>query len=588
MRKKSLLKEINLIFLISVGVPFVISILCARPFIEYLIYNNSRTTTALTLQSMANHIDSYIDNCSNYFSQSLFDENLSRFYSYVNRHDIRTEDKEAYFDYYKISKEYRNSLIRYSVSLNQEIREISLVPENRNQSSIFCFRKGSNTVENLKLADTAYKDMYERIKKEPPYRLLIEPSQENPEDAFVAARRINNIEQNKRQAVIFLNISTDIFRTVVNNFRSGKSAVVIISYPDGSQAYSSSERIGRMYNRINDKAQLRESGNVTLDQKYYITSICSENGFPIDYIVPRQTILNEVNKIFSIFILVWCLAILLAFILYRRFSQRVTVAAGRIMRFIHSYWPDKRKTDLEPDGSYIIEFDNISLALTDMKERIETLVEKEYLLKLNQQAAEYKALQTEINPHFLNNVLSSLLALNRINEKKHLETAILNLSKMFRYTAEHEYDTALQEECRFIESYLMLEKLRFESKLAYKIELDQDIESLQIPKLLLQPIVENAMKHGFLDGCEMEIRIAGISFSEAGGSWVWIFVANNGIPLDRKSLEQGAGIGVKNVKARLYAAYPNSVMWYSASEKYQTICNILIAGPLKRADRGTS
>ncbi|MDD3796186.1 MAG: histidine kinase [Lachnospiraceae bacterium] len=579
MKKRSLHREINTIFLISMGIPFLILILFAHPFFERLIYDNNHTATELTLQSMANHIDSYIDNSEKYFSQGLFDDNLARFYSYINRNEVRTDDIDAYYKYYKIAKKYRNSLVRYSYSIDEEIKEISVVPESSNQNKVFCFRKDRSTVEMYDLEETEYKLLYDVVKEKPSYHLVITANEtyNSNSDTFVIARQINNIEQNKRQAVVFLKISRDIFSNIVNNFNPGEQNGVVILYPDGSQAYSSSEKIGSIYQQM-DVEEVQDAESFTWDgERYYLTSIPSENDFTIHYIVARTAILQEVRKIFLIFMSVWVLAVLIAIILYYGFSKKVKVATENIMQFIASYWPNRQMPAPRTEGgSTIIEFENISTALTDMKDRVETLVEKEYLMKLNQQAAEYKALQTEIHPHFLNNVLSSFLALNRTDDKKGLEKAILNLSKMFRYTAEHEYDTRLSEECRFIESYLMLQKLRFEERLEYKIELDEELEGLRIPKLLIQPIVENAMKHGFRENRKMQILIKAVSFFERGRSCVWIMVANNGVPIRLEELEQKTGVGVENVKARLYSAFPESIMYYSATEQFPTICNILI------------
>ncbi|MFQ6959629.1 MAG: sensor histidine kinase [Clostridium sp.] len=227
----------------------------------------------------------------------------------------------------------------------------------------------------------------------------------------------------------------------------------------------------------------------------------------------------------------------------------------------------------------IEEFSEISLAMTEMTERITDLVQHEYIWKMNQQMAEYKAMQAEINPHFFYNVMNSLQALNRIGDTKNLEKGILNLSRMFRYTCEPGYDSSIQKECQFIESYLMLEKVRFEERLYYDIQVEEGLWDFSIPKLLLQPLIENAMLHGMpKDGNSLSILLEVCQIeSKNGEAFVWIKVANDGIPYKEKDISTKDRVGITSVRDRLFITYPDSFFWYERKGRFQTVCNLLIA-----------
>ncbi len=559
MKQKSLKVAINTIFLISIGIPFAVSIMVHRPLIEQLILSNYRTTTSLTLQSMANHIDSYVDSSENFFFQYLFDEKLARFYSYTDRYEITLNNREVFYNYFKISVKYRDTAIKYMASGNDYIKGISFIPEHANTDKVFCLGKNQNSVEILELGETGLEDLLTEVKDISLKQILITENvrKQAPEGCFTMARQINRIEKAKRWGYVFLDISKDMFDTVVSNFKLDKNADVIISYPDGQEAYASSEQIDQ--------------------EQYYVYSARSDAGFYIDYLISKSTVTEAENRLYFIFIGVWTLVILLAFFLYSRLFKNISDATARIMDFIGHYQLDDKKYEIEQfHENGIVEFDNISSALVDMKKRIGTLVEEEYILKLNQQIAEYKAMQTEINPHFLNNVLVSLMALNRLSDQTALEAAIISLSKMFRYTCEHGYDSTIDKECRFIESYLMLEKLRFEERLIYRIEVEPEVGNMVIPKLLIQPIVENAMKHGFVDNNKMTVQIRASSLSDREKKYIWLTVANNGCPMDKKKLQERSGVGISNVGERLRIVYPDSFMWYSADSVFGTICNLLI------------
>ncbi|MQY76316.1 MAG: HAMP domain-containing protein [Spirochaeta sp.] len=115
---------------------------------------------------------------------------------------------------------------------------------------------------------------------------------------------------------------------------------------------------------------------------------------------------------------------------------------------------------------------------------------------LEKRKAEYMALQSQIQPHFLYNVLNGLIGLNRLGDKKSLEKAIFSLKDMLRYTLEQAEWTTVAEEFCFLEKYCALQKMRFRERLEVDIRHDPETADLKIPKLILQPLVENAVIHG--------------------------------------------------------------------------------------------
>ncbi|OHE61655.1 MAG: hypothetical protein A2Y36_11110, partial [Treponema sp. GWA1_62_8] len=114
--------------------------------------------------------------------------------------------------------------------------------------------------------------------------------------------------------------------------------------------------------------------------------------------------------------------------------------------------------------------------------------------------AEYLALQSQVQPHFLYNVLGGFAALNRLGERVPLENSIQALKKLLRYAVDHEDETTVEEELAFVESYFRLQKLRFQERLVWTIEATDAARALRIPKLVLQPLVENAVIHGIEEG----------------------------------------------------------------------------------------
>lgn len=578
-KTKKLKSWLNRIFVLSLGLPFLLILITHGIFIQNMIFDDYTNNMQLTLQSMSNHLDSYMDSYENFFLQYLFEDDLENFYYYVNNHRVTLEDKQSYYTYFRRERKYRNSIIKYMSATNDYMYSIAYVPVNQNNTDVFYLKKSASSVEQINLTETGYQDIVQQLTDVHLSQVLItkDTVKKEPDGStFTLGRKINQIERAQPQGYLLLEVSTDIFKEMLSNFELDKGAGVVISYPDERIAYATSEETGDLYSNRFINA---DSNNRFLAEKkaYRLFSIETGSQFSIHYIIPENTILSRVWKIYGMFAVVWVVAVCGAFLLYSRLLKKVKNATDEIVTLTENYQIEKPKTlEIFNPESGIVEFDKIGNTIIGMIKRIQHYVEAEYILKLNQQAAEYKALQTEINPHFFNNVLSSFIALNRLNDRQKLEKAILGMSRLFRYTCEHGYDSTIIQECKFIDAYLMLEKIRFEDRLDYTISIDREAEEISIPKLLLQPLVENAMKHGFTDENHIFIDINVSLLEVTSGKYVFIRIANDGVPIRKEYMKKSNGVGIQNIKDRLKSTYPNSFLWYTATEQFPTICNVLI------------
>ncbi len=179
-----------------------------------------------------------------------------------------------------------------------------------------------------------------------------------------------------------------------------------------------------------------------------------------------------------------------------------------------------------------------------------------YTELLEKREAEYQALQSQIQPHFLYNVLNGLIGLNRLGDRKSLENAIFALKGMLRYTLEQAEWTTIAEEFLFLQKYCDLQKIRFQERLEIHIYYDSNTADCRIPKLLLQPLVENAIIHGIepLDR-QGELNITARFNRKNGESVLGILISDNGIGFNQKPIEKKEHIGLSNVRERLMIAY---------------------------------
>jgi hypothetical protein len=178
---------------------------------------------------------------------------------------------------------------------------------------------------------------------------------------------------------------------------------------------------------------------------------------------------------------------------------------------------------------------------------------------LAKREAEYRALQSQIQPHFLYNILGALIGLARMGDSRGVEKAVLSLKEMLRYILDSGDWTTVREEFRFLERYCELQRMRFDERLSVRFDLEGDAADARIPKLILQPVVENAVIHGIepLDRPgTLCVEAAVLKRNET--RVVGITVRDDGIGMPAAGQGGERGIGLANVRERLRIACPSA------------------------------
>ena len=171
--------------------------------------------------------------------------------------------------------------------------------------------------------------------------------------------------------------------------------------------------------------------------------------------------------------------------------------------------------------------------------------------------SELSAIKAQLNPHFLYNVFNTINAsVPAENEKT--RQMIAQLSDLFRYQlqASVEESVTLEEELNFVQKYLDLEKERFGDRLSIKIDVEPELYNEKIPPMILQPLVENSVKHGLsslIDGGEISIKI----FRQ--GEKLKFEIADTGVGADNKESLYEKGIGLTNTRLRLQKMYQSNL-----------------------------
>lgn len=197
-----------------------------------------------------------------------------------------------------------------------------------------------------------------------------------------------------------------------------------------------------------------------------------------------------------------------------------------------------------------------------MAETIDNLIDQVYMTEIRKKEAEIAALQAQINPHFLYNTLDSIKWLADKYEAEDIEMMVSNLASMMRFSLNHGSNIiTIENELKQVCSYMEIQKIRYDDLFDYEIDVPESLYDRTIIKLLLQPLVENAIVHGY-EASSPKGHI--VIRAEEKEKTIQFSVTNDGTEIDLEKVEellgsapfeQTDGYGIKNVQRRLISQY---------------------------------
>jgi Predicted signal transduction protein with a C-terminal ATPase domain len=245
--------------------------------------------------------------------------------------------------------------------------------------------------------------------------------------------------------------------------------------------------------RIDPETGYRE---VRLDgNRYLVYALTSDKlGWTLVDYVPLESILKPVNESRTLFFLTADLLILMgaaaAYLIYFQVQVPIRMLGSGVERL--------EQGELSARIAYAKnkDFDSLFRGFNRMAKRMQHLIDKVFHEELRAKEAVMKQLQAQINPHLLYNSLAYIISMAQMNRIEPVISMSYNMANYYRYTTRTDkIDTTIGEEIAFVISYIEIMDMQL-NKIAFEIDIPEELEAMVIPKLLLQPIVENAIVHG--------------------------------------------------------------------------------------------
>ena len=528
------------------------------------IYENSVMYTQTIIGQLNQNIDSYISYMDNIASLVAGSGDAYK-YLYSESGIDALSLKEYNQCRQRLTEQFKTILKGRS-----DIRNIGIVRRENESSSLF--NNGMSTRnQNLKL-DTQhwYADA---VGKYDHYNLTSSHVQnvisgERPWVITLSRGIRNYTGEGDSDGVVFIDLNYSAISELCTQNSVGTKGYVFILDQDGNIVYHPQQQ--QLYNELqtenislimNAKTDVVTAGKGD-DEKIYALSHSETTGWTIVGCMNMSELLKNSRKARSIYVLVALGLIAVALVISSEIARNITFPIQKLrdsMKRVQKGDFSAAEIEVYSDN----EIGSLTRSFNVMTHKIQDLMAQNIQEQEQKRKIELKALQSQINPHFLYNTLDSIIwmAEGKKNEEVVLMTA--SLARLLRQSISIENElVTIGQEVEYVRSYLTIQKMRYKDKLEFEINVDPRITHAKIIRLVLQPIVENAIYHGLkYKESKGMLKVHGYELGER----IIIDVTDNGVGMDEETLKHiydkhkvnyhSNGVGVYNVQQRLVLYY---------------------------------
>ena len=523
-------------------------------FTNTSIFENSSEYTHTIIQQMNQNIDSYID----------YMENIAYLIS-------SNEDVQDYLFDEKIDNEGRYRILNQLQTIldsRSDIRNVGIISKNGRM----LINDGSKSV-NQDL-DLNTQEWYATALEKPNGPILTSShvqhiiSGERPWVITLSRGIRDRSGSGEKEGVFFIDLNYSSISELCDQSTVGTKGYAFILDAKGNIVYHPQQQ--QLYNELqtenislimdtDEDTVLTGTGN---DGKLYSISRSGKTGWTVVDCTSVRELLRKSRQAQSVYVLTAIILVIVALLFSRFMARSITLPIQKLRDSMKKVQEgDFSVSDVVVDSKN--EIGSLTKSFDVMTHRIHELMEQNVHEQEEKRKSELKALQSQINPHFLYNTLDSIIwmAEGKKNEEVVLMTA--SLARLLRQSISNEDEVVpIANEVEYARGYLTIQKMRYKDKLEFQIEVDSSILYIPLIKLVLQPIIENAIYHG-LKYKESKGLLIVKGFMKDGNAVLQVI--DDGVGMDEETLAHiydkhkvnyhSNGVGVYNVQKRLKLYY---------------------------------
>ena len=477
---------LSVLLLGAVGIVTVISLSYTRQS----VFENSSLYTQTIIQQMNQNIDSYIDYMENTSYLVSSNEDVQK---YLFGDTADSEARDRILSQFQTILDSRSDILNLGIIAENGRMLINNGQRPTNPDlDIHSQEWYTNALEGRESVYLTSSHVQHVISGERPWVITM-------------SRGIRNKESGsgqEKEGVFFIDLNYSAISELCDQSMVGNQGYAFIVDADGNIVYHPQQQ--QLYNELQTENidLIMNAGSDTalwgegINKKMYSISRSEKTGWTVVDCVRVEELLRKSNEAQSIYILV-AMGLMAAALFFSRFvAKSITLPIQRLCDSMERVQEgDFSVSDIVVDSEN--EIGSLTKSFNVMTHRIHELMEQNIREQEAKRKSELKALQSQINPHFLYNTLDSIIwmAEGKKNEEVVLMTA--SLARLLRQSISNEDElVSIGQEIEYARGYLTIQKMRYKDKLEFQIEVEPSILHIRLIKLVLQPIIENAIYHG--------------------------------------------------------------------------------------------
>lgn len=391
---------------------------------------------------------------------------------------------------------------------------------------------------------------------------------DDPHWVVSLSKELKSTNSPDRKGILLIDLNYKVISEICKKVQLGSKGYIfivdkqgnIVYHPQQQLIYSGlkTEMIPQVMNAKGKSFVVDHNG----ERKLYTITTSDLTGWKVVSVTNVNDMIMDGKETKQFFMLMIIISILLSLLIAIVISTRISRPIRKLELSMKQV--EMGNFDIELDISYNHEAGRLSKSFNMMTRKIKELMQQVVEEQKALRKSEIKALQSQINPHFLYNTLDSIIWMAESNQNEEVIDMTSALAKLFRISLNKGKETVpISGEIEHVKNYLLIQKMRYRNKLDFIIDVDPEIMPCQTIKLILQPLVENAIYHGIKNKTGKGlIRILG---KKVEGK-ILFQVIDNGVGMDSQQMKnifseeysknsKGNGVGVKNVHERLQIYY---------------------------------
>ena len=565
--QSTIFATISLLVLCAVLVVTLVSV----RYTNSAIYENSAVYTQTIIQQLNQNIDSYItymDNIASIIAKSQ--DAYQLLYHQIGENEVVKEGhKKRLLEQFSTILKSREDIRNIGIVQKDGVMLVNSGYQAMNPDLDLSTQEWyTNAVDNYNQYCLTSSHVQHVIKGQRPWVITL-------------SREIHNFYgTGNSDGVVFIDLNYSAISELCDQNSTGDKGYVFILDQDGNIVYHPSQQ--QLYNELQteniDVVMNATSDTVVTgegdDEKIYTVARSETTGWTIVGCMNMAELLKGSKEASNIYMMMAIVLVAVAMLLSSFISKSITLPIQKLRDSMEKVQEgDFKAADVMIPSKN--EIGSLTISFNVMTHRIEELMEQNVHEQEQKRKSELKALQSQINPHFLYNTLDSIIwmAEGKKNEDVVLMTA--SLARLLRQSISNEDETvSIGQEIQYAKSYLTIQKMRYKDKLEFEIQVDPSINSVHIVKLVLQPLIENAIYHG-LKYKESKGMILVKGYPKDQNAVLEII--DDGVGMDQETLKHifekhkvnyhSNGVGVYNVQQRLSLYYGKDYGLSYQSEK---------------------